>query len=91
MLVLQNETRYNWSAYEQSIILGAYFYGYAISSIPLGILVDKFGYSSATIFWGFVLAILMTLAVPLSADYYVLLVFLRFGVGFFSVSFIVYY
>uniref|UniRef100_A0A182F445 Major facilitator superfamily (MFS) profile domain-containing protein n=1 Tax=Anopheles albimanus TaxID=7167 RepID=A0A182F445_ANOAL len=35
--------RYNWSSHEQSIILGAYFYGYLISSLPAGILAERFG------------------------------------------------
>lgn len=35
--------RYNWSAEEQSSLLGAYFWGYLITQIPGGILSEWFG------------------------------------------------
>lgn len=84
-IIYQYGPRYDWSVFEQSILLGAYFYGYAIASIPHGLLVDKFGYTKATIGWAFIISIAMTIAAPLSVDTYALLVVLRFIMGFVSV------
>lgn len=83
--MLQYGPRYNWSAYEQSTILGAFFYGYAISSIPFGILVDKYGFAKANVGWGFVIGILMTFGTVFAADTFGLMVALRFLLGLASV------
>lgn len=65
--------------------MSAYFYGYAITSIPLGILVDKYGFAKAIIGWGFALSVLMTVAAPFAAESFVMTVVLRVGIGLVSV------
>uniref|UniRef100_A0A182S8R8 Major facilitator superfamily (MFS) profile domain-containing protein n=1 Tax=Anopheles maculatus TaxID=74869 RepID=A0A182S8R8_9DIPT len=59
--------RYNWSSHDQSIILGAYFYGYLISSLPAGIFAERFGGRNMV---GLSLAFsaLLTALTPLAAD-----------------------
>ena len=55
-----------WSAERQGVILGSFYYGYAISHVPGGILAERYGGK-----WIFGLctgaAALVTLAVPLIA------------------------
>uniref|UniRef100_A0A182K207 Major facilitator superfamily (MFS) profile domain-containing protein n=1 Tax=Anopheles christyi TaxID=43041 RepID=A0A182K207_9DIPT len=59
--------RYNWSSHDQSIILGAYFYGYLISSLPAGIFAERYGGRNMV---GLSLAFsaLLTALTPLAAD-----------------------
>lgn len=43
MQTLQYGPRYDWSAKDQGLLLGAYFYGYLITSLPGGVLAERFG------------------------------------------------
>lgn len=78
--------RYAWNAYDQSLLLGAYFWGYTITSIPSGILVDKFGYAKAKI--GYVSAVCTVLVAlsPVLAESFAVTLVLRFFIGFISVT-----
>lgn len=60
--------RYNWSSHDQSLILGAYFYGYLVTSLPAGVLAERFGGRNLV---GSMLAIsaLLTAFTPLAATY----------------------
>lgn len=64
---VQYGPRYNWTAYEQSLVLGAYFWGYALISIPSGLLVDKYGYAREIVAGSFALGIAITVAAPWAA------------------------
>lgn len=77
--------RYDWSAKDQGLILGAYFYGYLITCLPGGILAERFGGKRIA---GYCLMIgaLLTALTPLVAKLGVGPVFaLRFLTGFFGV------
>uniref|UniRef100_A0A182IPE5 Major facilitator superfamily (MFS) profile domain-containing protein n=1 Tax=Anopheles atroparvus TaxID=41427 RepID=A0A182IPE5_ANOAO len=60
--------RYNWTSHDQSIILGAYFYGYLVSSLPAGVFAERFGGRNMV---GLSLAFssLLTAFTPLAAEY----------------------
>ncbi|KFB47840.1 hypothetical protein ZHAS_00015886 [Anopheles sinensis] len=60
--------RYNWTSHDQSIILGAYFYGYLVSSLPAGVFAERFGGRNMV---GLSLAFsaLLTALTPLAAEY----------------------
>ncbi|EDS26086.1 sialin [Culex quinquefasciatus] len=60
--------RYNWSSHDQSLILGAYFYGYLLTSLSGGVLAERFGGRNLV---GFTLAVsaLLTALTPLAANY----------------------
>ncbi|XP_021706133.1 sialin [Aedes aegypti] len=60
--------RYNWSSHDQSLILGAYFYGYLVTSLPAGVLAERFGPRNLV---GSTLAAsaLLTALTPLAATY----------------------
>lgn len=78
--------RYAWNAYDQSLLLGAYFWGYAITSIPSGILIDKFGYAKANIGYAFALCTVLVALSPVLAMSFVATLVQRFALGFVSVS-----
>lgn len=41
--------RIRWTVYEQSMLLGAFFYGYGSAAVPIGLLVEKYGIAKAYI------------------------------------------
>lgn len=69
------------------MLLGAYFWGYAITSIPNGILTDKFGYAKANIGWVFFVCAILTALMPIAAESLTICLVLRFVLGFVSVGF----
>ncbi|XP_055598417.1 sialin-like [Uranotaenia lowii] len=60
--------RYNWSQHDQSIILGAYFYGYLVTSLPGGVLAEKFG-GRTVVGLTHAVSALVTALTPLAANY----------------------
>ncbi|XP_055372642.1 sialin [Condylostylus longicornis] len=73
--------RYNWSQHDQANLLGAYFYGYLITSVPGGILAERFGGKTVA---GATLAAsaILTVLTPLSASLGMGAVFaVRFVIG----------
>lgn len=68
LLPFQYGPRYNWSSHDQSLILGAYFYGYLVTSLPAGVLAERFGPRNLV---GSSLAAsaLLTALTPLAATY----------------------
>ncbi|XP_023247145.1 vesicular glutamate transporter 1 [Copidosoma floridanum] len=78
--------RYPWSQNVVGLILAAYFYGTLPSSVPGGMLAEKFGGARVVAFATLIPAVL-NLLMPYAADaHYMLLVILRFIMGFFGVS-----
>lgn len=59
--------RFAWSTYEQSLVVGAYFYGNVLFAVPLGMAVQHFGWAKAAILWTFVLCVGLGLLSPLAA------------------------
>ncbi|XP_062555464.1 sialin-like [Armigeres subalbatus] len=60
--------RYNWSSHDQSLILGAYFYGYLVTSLPAGILAERFG-PRMLVASTLAISALLTALTPLAATY----------------------
>lgn len=76
--------RYPWTASEQSLLLGAYFWGYLITSLPGGLLAERFGgtfVGSISLIGSAVLNAL----IPLAASWNIWMLYvLRFLIGFFG-------
>lgn len=86
-LCTQFGPRYDWSPFDQSLLLGAYFWGYAITSIPTGILCEKYG-GKDVVTYIFGLCVLFTALMPVLAQFPVwLMCVMRFLIGFVSVGF----
>lgn len=77
--------RYSWNSYDQSLLLGAYFWGYTITSIPSGVLIDKFGYAKANIGFVFALCTVLVALSPVLAVSFAATLVQRFAIGFISV------
>ncbi|KAK6624061.1 hypothetical protein RUM44_010919 [Polyplax serrata] len=60
-------TLFDWSEETQSIILGAFYYGYVISHLPGGIIADHFG-GKYTLGVGILCTSVVTLLLPLAAN-----------------------
>lgn len=76
--------RYNWSQTDQANLLGAYFYGYMITSLPAGMLAENFG-GKPVAGWSCLGAAALTALTPLAAAWDKWAVFaLRFLIGFLS-------
>ncbi|XP_055532908.1 sialin-like [Wyeomyia smithii] len=60
--------RYNWSSHDQSVILGAYFYGYLLTSLPAGVLAEKYG-GRALVGYTLAFSAILTALTPLAATY----------------------
>ncbi|EEB15031.1 sialin, putative [Pediculus humanus corporis] len=61
-----NDNLFDWSEETQSIILGAFYYGYVITHMPGGIVADHFG-GKYTLGLGILCTAIFTLLVPLAA------------------------
>lgn len=73
--------RYAWSSYQQSLLLGAYFYGNVLTA-PAGLFVERYGHPSAVICASFAAATALAAASPAAAAHSFRAMFLaRFGVG----------
>ncbi|XP_055625542.1 sialin-like [Toxorhynchites rutilus septentrionalis] len=66
--VMDYGPRYNWSSHDQSLILGAYFYGYLLLSLPAGVLAERFG-GRNMVGVSLALSALLTALTPLAATY----------------------
>ncbi|XP_056633020.1 sialin-like isoform X1 [Diorhabda sublineata] len=73
--------RYDWDEQIQGLILGSYFWGYTILSLPAGSISEWFG-PAKVIFWAtLVTGIFNSLCVPASWVHYSLLIVCRFVIG----------
>lgn len=85
--MLQYGPRYDWSADQQSLLLGAYFWGYILTQIPGGILSDWLG---GRVIIGLALGLsgIATAFIPFSAKIFSFgaVFVMRFLIGFFCVS-----
>lgn len=60
--------RFNWSAHDQSLVLGSYFWGYLLTSLPGGYLAERFG-GRQVVGITMILSLITTAAVPLAAEW----------------------
>ncbi|CAH2010250.1 unnamed protein product [Acanthoscelides obtectus] len=73
--------RYDWDQYTQSAILGSYFYGYIFSSLPGGIIAERYG-PFAVLFWTHLISAVFNSACEFAAwVHYSLLMFCRIVLG----------
>nr|XP_022916487.1 sialin-like [Onthophagus taurus] len=73
--------RYSWNGEIQGLILGSYFWGYILTSIPGGLLAERFG-PVKTIGVSTILSAALTLLVPLCASWhYIFVITARFLTG----------
>ncbi|KAF2882551.1 hypothetical protein ILUMI_23629 [Ignelater luminosus] len=73
--------RYDWDAQLQGLILGSYFWGYILTSIPGGYLAERFG-PTKTVGVSGVISAVLTILTPLSASWhYSAVITLRFILG----------
>lgn len=65
---MQYGPRYDWSSSDQSLLLGSYFWGYLITSLPAGMLAEWLGGKSVV---GFTMAAsgITTALIPICAQY----------------------
>ncbi|XP_055858837.1 sialin [Episyrphus balteatus] len=74
--------RYKWSADDQALLLGAYFYGYLITSLPGGMLAERYG-GKAVAGYSSIFSAVLTALTPLAASWGIWAVFaVRFAIGF---------
>uniref|UniRef100_T1PC44 Major Facilitator Superfamily protein n=1 Tax=Musca domestica TaxID=7370 RepID=T1PC44_MUSDO len=74
--------RYDWSQSDQAMLLGAFFYGYMITSLPAGMLAENFG-GKRVAGYSCLFAGILTALTPLAAAWDKWAVWaLRFGIGF---------
>ncbi|XP_050428805.1 sialin-like isoform X2 [Adelges cooleyi] len=63
---LTNGVKFNWSEYEQNIILGSFFWGYVLTELPGGRVAEMIG--ARTVFgYSMLLASMITLLTPMAA------------------------
>ncbi|XP_058462887.1 sialin-like [Malaya genurostris] len=60
--------RYNWTSHDQSLLLGAYFYGYLLTSLPAGVLAERFG-GRRLVGYTLSFSAFLTALTPLAATY----------------------
>lgn len=77
--------RLDWSGYQQSILLGCFFWGYALTPLPSGVLSDKFG-GRRLVGYSFVVCCVLEALTPVATASFWVSVAVRFLIGFFSVS-----
>lgn len=83
--LLQYGERYPWSAEEQGMVLGSYFWGYLLTSLPGGILADYFG-GTRLVGFSVLLSAVLTAFCPAAAGlHYGVLIADRFILGFLAV------
>lgn len=83
---MQNDDKFNWTAEQQALIIGSYFWSYPVSSLIGGITAERFGPRKVVVITS-ALSGILTIVTPVAArTHYVALVILRFCLGFAGVS-----
>ncbi|OAD60430.1 putative transporter C38C10.2 [Eufriesea mexicana] len=77
-------TRYEWNQHIQGLLLSGYFYGVLPSSVPGGLLAEKYGGSRVVAFATLIPAVLNFMMPWASGVHYSLVFVLRFMMGFFG-------
>ncbi|XP_050501825.1 vesicular glutamate transporter 1-like [Diabrotica virgifera virgifera] len=73
--------RYDWDEHIQGIILGSYFWGYTIFSLPAGAVSELWG-PARVIFWTTIVSLILnSVSVPAAHGHYGLLIACRFLIG----------
>lgn len=67
MIFFQYGPRYNWTASQESLLLGAYFWGYLVTSLPGGILAEWLG-GRAVVGYAMAGSAVFTALTPIAAD-----------------------
>lgn len=62
-------------------MLGAYFWGYALTSIPVGVLTDKYSFAKANIGYSFLASVVLTVVAPYASTSLLATITLRFLMG----------
>ncbi|XP_037025020.1 sialin-like [Bradysia coprophila] len=75
--------RLDWSAYQQSLLLGSFFWGYAITPLPSGVLSDKFG-GRRLVGYSFLISCILEAVTPVASASFWVSFMVRFLIGFFS-------
>lgn len=60
--------RIRWTVHEQSMLLGAFFYGYGAAAVPIGLVVEKYGIAKAYICGALLMCTILELLSPLAAQ-----------------------
>lgn len=68
IFMTQYGPRYDWDAYDQGLLLGAFYYSYPVASIPIGFALDRYGIGRSFILSAFVVSALAVLLSPLAAS-----------------------
>lgn len=78
--------KFNWSEYEQNVILGSFFWGYVLTELPGGRMAEMIG-ARPVFGYSMLLASMVTLLTPLAAKMgYYCIIFSRVFLGFTLVS-----
>uniref|UniRef100_A0A2S2QH96 Sialin n=1 Tax=Sipha flava TaxID=143950 RepID=A0A2S2QH96_9HEMI len=76
------EIKFNWSEYEQNIILGSFFWGYVLTELPGGRMAEMIG-ARPVFGYSMLLASMVTLLTPMAAKIgYYCIIFCRVFLGF---------
>lgn len=75
LFIIQYGPRYNWTATEQSYLLGAFFWGYLVTTLPGGTLSEWLGGKRVTTY-SMGLSAILTAVVPLLAGFSVWIIFI---------------
>lgn len=84
--IFQTGARYDWDSQIQGLILGSYFWGYILTSMPGGLVAETFG-PTKTVGITTIISAVLTLLTPLAASWhYGVVIAIRFVLGFLGVS-----
>ncbi|XP_037031059.1 sialin-like, partial [Bradysia coprophila] len=72
--------RYAWSAYEQSLVIGSYFWGVVVTTFIAGVLAERYG-ARKVVGVGLTAAAILSGVTPVAANYLWLSIGVRFGSG----------
>lgn len=85
MCIFQYGVRYKWDSSAQALILGSFFWGYILTSIPGGFIAERFG-PTKTIGISILISAALTMLTPLAASWhYGVVIATRFIIGFLCV------
>lgn len=87
---LPTGVKFNWSEYEQNMILGSFFWGYVLTELPGGRMAEMVG-ARPVFGYAMLLASMVTLLTPLAAKIGLFcIIFCRVFLGFTLVSIMIY-
>lgn len=84
---MQYGPRYEWSAYDQSLLIGSFFWGAVTTTFVAGIFAERYGPRKVAGF-GITLGAILSAVAPVAANYLWLSIIVRFFTGMSMVSFL---